>query len=98
MQVDYIPLRSIYSISLRQIEPTIEHYLTGVPLTIQSIAYDVDENRIIGEIGIDALQRRLVKVNDLSFAKYYSKKKNKPLQEIIREKADALGFTAIFPE
>ena len=96
-QIDYVPLGNIYSILQRQIEPTIENYLTGVPLTVQSVAYDVNENRIIGEIGIDALQRRVVEVNDLLFAEYAANKKNKSLQAMIEDKADGLGFTPIFP-
>lgn len=97
-QIDYVPLGNIYSIIQRQIEPTIENFLTGVPLTIQSVAYDVNKNRVIGEIGIDALQRKVVEVNDLHFAEYAAKKKNKSLQSMIQEKADDLGFTPIFPE
>lgn len=97
-QIDYVPLKNIYSIRQRQIKPTIKNYLTGVPLTIQSIAFDVRENRIIGEIGIDALRRRVVGINDLFFAKYAAQKKNKSLRVMIQEKADDLGFTPIFPK
>ena len=97
-QIDYVPLENIYSILQRQIEPTIQNFLTGVPLTIQSIAYDVTENRVIGEIGINALQRKVVEVNDLLFAEYAAEKKNKSLQEMIQEKAEGLKFTPIFPE
>jgi len=97
-QIDYVPLGNIYSILQRQIEPTIENFLTGVPLTVQSVAYDINENRVIGEIGIDALQRKVVEANDLPFAEYAAKKKNKSLQAMIQEKADGLGFTPIFPE
>jgi len=97
-QIDYVPLRNIYSILQRQIEPTIENFLTGVPLTVQSVAYDINENRVIGEIGIDALQRRVVEANDLLFAEYAAQKKSKSLQAMIQEKADGSGFTPIFPE
>lgn len=97
-QIDYIPLRNTYPILKRQIEPTIENFLIGVPLTVQSVAYDVNENKVIGEIGIDALQRRVVEANDLLCAEYAAKKKNKSLQAMIQEKADGLGFTPIFPE
>jgi len=96
-QIDYVPLRNIYSILKRQVKPTIENYLTGVPLTIQSIAYDVYENKVIGEIGINALQRRVVEINDLFFAEYAAQKKDLSVQEMIQEKAKSLGFTPIFP-
>ena len=96
-QIDYVPLGNIYSILQRNIEPTIDNYLTGVPLTVQSVAYDVYANKVVGEIGIDALRRRVVEVNDLLFAKYAAQEKNKSLQVMIQEKADNLGFTPIFP-
>lgn len=97
-QIDYVPLENIYAIVERQVQPTIENFLKLVPLTIQSIAYNVNENKVIGEIGINALQRRVVEVNDLVFAGYAADKKNKSLQDMIQEKADELGFTPIFPE
>lgn len=97
-QIDYVPLGNIYSILQRQMEPTIENFLTGVPLTVQSVAYDVNENKVIGEIGLNALQRKVVKANDLYFAEYAAKKKGKSLQLMIQEKAGELGFTSIFPE
>jgi len=96
-QIDYVPLEKIYSILQRQIEPTIENYLTGVPLNVQSVAYDINEKRVIGEIGINALLRRVVEVNDLFFAEYAAQKKGKSLREMIQEKADELSFTPIFP-
>ncbi len=97
-QIDYVPLEKIHSILQRQIEPTIENYLTGVPLTVQSVAYDFYENRVIGEVGINALKRKVVEVNDLPFAEYAARKKKQSLQEMIKEKAEGLGFTPIFPE
>jgi len=97
-QIDYVPLENIYSIHQRQIEATIENFLTGVPLTVQSVAYDVNENKVIGKIGITALQRKVIEVNNLNFAEYAAKKKNKSLQTMMQEKAGGLGFIPIFPE
>jgi hypothetical protein len=97
-QIDYVPLKKVYSITQRNIEPTIENFLTGVPLKVQSIAYDIYNNQIIGQIGIDALQRKVVQINDVFFAEYASQKKNISLREMIKEKADSLGFTPIFLE
>lgn len=96
-QIDFVPLKNIYSILQRNLEPTIENYLTGVPFTIQSIAFDVYDCLIIGEVGIAALKKRIVEVNNLSNAKYSAQKKNKALTVLIQEKADSLGFSAIFP-
>jgi hypothetical protein len=97
-QIDYVPLRNVYSILQRNIEPTIENFLTGAPLTIQSIVYDVNANNVIGNIGINALQKRIVEINNLFFAEYAAQRKNKSLRAMIQEKADRLGFTPVFPD
>ncbi len=96
-EIDFVPLGNIYSIKQRGLEPKIEHYLTGVPLTIQSIAYDIEEGRLIGERGFNALRRRVVEVNHFGFALYGAEKKELSLNEMIREKAESLGFKAIYP-
>lgn len=96
-QIDFIPLNAIYSINSRGLEPIIENYLSGVPLTMQAVIYDVINNRLIGEKGIDAIKRRVVEVNDLAFAEHAAKKKEKSLHDYIQEKANELSFTPIFP-
>ena len=96
-QIDYVPITNIYSIIKRKLAPTIENYLTGVPLKIQSIAYDIQQNKIVGEIGIETLKRRVVEVNNLLFAEYAAKKKGQSLKEMILEKAESLKFRPIFP-
>ena len=96
-QIDLIPLSNIYSIISRNLSPTIGNFLSGVPLTMQALVYDVKNEKLIGEKGLDALQRKVVEVNDLRFAKYAAKKKGKSLRQYIQEKADELGFLAVFP-
>jgi len=95
--IDFVPLKNIYSIKHRNLESSIDVYLTGVPLTIQSIAYDVTKNKVIGNIGMLALRNKVVEVNDLYYAQYCVLKKGKSLNEYIHEKADGLNFTAIYP-
>ena len=94
--VDYIPLETVHSILRRRLEPTIDNFLTGTPLTIQSITYSVNDQKIIGEICIDALLRKEVAVNNLEQARIYAKRKGIPLNEIIERKAKSLQFTPIF--
>jgi len=96
-KIDYIPLRNVLSIHRRGLKPTIKNFLTGVPLTIQSLAYDIQAKGVIGEIGIDALQRKVVEVNDLHSAEQIAQTKCMPLDEIIKTKAEELGFRPIFP-
>jgi hypothetical protein len=95
--IDFVPLENIYSIKRRKLEPLIENYLSGVPLNIQSIAFDVYQNKIIGEAGINAIKNKTVEVNDIYFAKYAAKKKGIKLNQMIKEKAEDLGFKAVYP-
>jgi len=92
-QIDFVPLRMVYSILRRKIPATIDNYLNGTPLNIQSIAYD-SEGRIIGEVGISALERRVVAVNNLDMAKDIAWVFCKSVNDIIRKKAEELGFDA----
>ena len=96
-QIDYVPLKTIFSICQRNIEPSIENYLSGVPINVQAMAYDVDTEKIIGDVGIEALLQGVVAVNNLYFAEYAANKKGKPVNAMIQEKADSLGFKPIFP-
>jgi hypothetical protein len=96
-QIDFVPLNNVYSITSRKLDPSIENFLSGTPLTIQAVVYDIINKRLIGERGIDAIKRKVVEVNDLQFAEYAAQKKEKSLNQYIREKADELGFTSIFP-
>ncbi len=93
--IDYVPLNKVFSIIKRGITPTIENYLTGVPLNIQSIAYDIREKMIIGELGIKALDRKIIKVNNLKFAEHAAQKKNTYSAAMVRKTAESLGFTAM---
>ena len=38
-QIDYVPLDNIHSILYRGLEPTIENFLSGNPLTVQALAF-----------------------------------------------------------
>ena len=96
-EIDYVPLNNVYSIIRRNIAPTIDNFLSGVPLTIQAIAYDVNAGKVIGEVGIKAILDRVIQVNDLYFAEYAALKKEISLNDIIREKAQSLEFSPIFP-
>jgi hypothetical protein len=98
-KIDYVPLNTVYSINYREIEPTIENYLTGTPLTIQSVAYDVFANKIIvGPKFMNALTNQIVEVQNLHLAEYSAEQKKTTLNEMIQKKADELQFTAVFPE
>ena len=96
LEIDFVPLENVSSILRRRLKPSIENFLTGTPLTIQSIVYNVKNNKIRGNIGIKALLDKTVSVNDSEQLKIYSKRKGKSTVEIIQEKALSLNFTPIF--
>lgn len=71
---------------------TIEEFIKETPLNIQSIAYDLEQNKIIGEKGIEALKNKIVKINNKEQAEFYAKRKSRELKDILIEKAKELGF------
>lgn len=91
--VDLIPLNEVNSIIRRNLPVTIENYLTGTPLNIQSMVFNVDKSEIFGDIGIKALSNKIIVVNNVEEAKINSEHKKKPINQIIKEKAKALGFS-----
>lgn len=93
-RIDLNYLRSFHSITTRKLEPNMEHFFTGTPLNIQSIAYDLTDKNVgvIGECGIDAIKRRLVKINNLEEAEYDAQIKGVGLEEFVIKKAEELEF------
>lgn len=71
---------------------TIEKFIEETPLNIQSIAYCFEENKIIGEIGIEALFTKIIKINNAQQADFYAKRKGKKIKDIILEKEKELGW------
>lgn len=61
--VDIFPLGNITSIKKRNLPPHLDHYLTGTPFTIQSIAFDVEHKALVGEIGIRSILTKTVSIN-----------------------------------
>lgn len=96
LSIDVVPLRNFHSIVRRQLAPTIENFLTGTPLTVQSIVYSFDENKIYGTIGKAAISSKVVAVNDMVQAEHYAARKGIPLHEVILQKAQSLGFSPSF--
>jgi hypothetical protein len=73
--------------------PTIEEFIEETPLNIQSIAYDLVENKLIGEKGIEAILHKTSSINNAGQAEFYAKRKGKDLDELIKEKARELHFS-----
>lgn len=84
IRIDYIPLFSIGQ--------TIEDALKIAPLTIQSIAYNLDTLRIIGEIGIKAILERTARINNPEQTRRYLQMKGLSLEDYVKDKVRSLGF------
>ena len=97
LKIDIVQLQNFHSTQSRDLPPTLDNFLNGTPLTIQSIAYDIEKGQIIGDIGLVALYEQKISVNYLNEARYFAHKKGTDLHSMIREKAASLGFEAIYP-
>jgi len=72
LEVDFVPL---HTVRRQGLPATIESFLKGTPLTVQSIMYNVERQQIEGPIGIRALHDKIVRVNDLEEARDYALRK-----------------------
>jgi hypothetical protein len=95
VSVDAWPLKEHYWIVKKGLMPTIENYCAVVPLTVQSIAYDYANRRIIGTRGLDALEQKTVAVNYMDAALLWSQRAGMSVHDSLIEKANELGFTPI---
>ena len=93
-EIDYIPLKSIHSIIRRGLEPTIENFLSGTPLNVQSIIYDVTNDKVIGDIGIKAIEDKIVAVNNPEQAQHRAEKKGVSVDDLVIDIANQFGFEA----
>ncbi len=91
-EIDYIPLKSIHSILRRGLEPTIENFLSGTPLNVQSIVYDVTNNKVIGDIGIKSIMDKIISVNNKEQAEHSANKKGVSVEEFVKDIAGQFNF------
>jgi len=76
----------------------LESYFRRVPLTVQAIAYDTDKSKIIGDIGIKAIERRKIEINNLDECLSFCKRRKISVREFMSRKGKDLGFEVIFPK
>ncbi|TSC89142.1 MAG: hypothetical protein G01um10143_523 [Parcubacteria group bacterium Gr01-1014_3] len=93
--IDVIPIATTSSVIRRKVVPTIENFLDGAPFTIQKIALNCLDWRLVDRGGIEALLNQEVKVNDLDEALTVSAKKCRPIPEIMVQLAHDLKFKCI---
>ncbi len=92
-EIDYVPLNNIHSIIRRGLDPTIENFLSGTPLNIQSIAYDIIDNAVVGNIGIQSISQKVIAVNNLEQAEHRAKLKGITLADLITDISNQLKFS-----
>lgn len=91
------PFSLMYLIRRRRLPATLDSYFSGVPLTVHAVAYDIRNDQLVGDIGLDAIKQRVISVNNICSARYSAGKKGIPLKKYIKNKADELGFKPIYP-
>ena len=69
IELDIVPLDNIYHLKENLLKPNIYNFLKIAPLNIFSLVYDITNEKLIGDIGKQALERRTINVNDLKSAK-----------------------------
>ena len=97
-EIDYIPLNSVHSIIRRNLKPTIENFLSGTPLNIQSIIYDVTNNKVMGDIGIKSIREKFIAVNDIEQAKHRAQKKGVNVSDLVLDIAKQFDFVPVYPK
>jgi len=93
-QIDFIPLSNLYYIQTKNLVPCINNFLEGGGLNIHCLAYDIFGKEVLGDIGIKSLEQRTISVYNLEMLEYGAKIYGKTPNEIIKTKAEELGFKA----
>ena len=102
-RLDLNGLINFHSITSRKLDPRIENFYTGTPLNIQSISYDCERGVVEGEVGINAIRKKVVKFNNLEELRWEAKRLSKLKKsdvspdDLIKAKAEELGFEYRLP-
>jgi|WetSurMetagenome_2_1015567.scaffolds.fasta_scaffold27569_2 hypothetical protein len=93
LAIDLIPLKKIYGIVSKNLPPTIENFLSNVPLNIQHLVYQLSDRKILGTNGIFSLEKKIIEVHNLEMAQHHAEMYKTTINETITKKAQDLGFT-----
>lgn len=93
--IDLVPIQTVSQIIRMRLKPSINNYLKYVPFNIQSIAYDLNNKKLLGKMGKDALLSKKIVINDAEQAKIYLDKKGLSSEEWINKKNKELGFNRV---
>lgn len=98
VKIDLNDITNYYSILVRDLPPTIANYLTGNPLNIQSLAFDIGAKKlIIGKATVEAINNRVLKINNWRMAEEIVEQIGISLEDMLKTKADELGFNYLIP-
>lgn len=95
IEIDIWPINTHTFIQRNKLSPTINNYLKGVPFTVQSIAYNVKTEELMGKNGINAIKNRKVGVNNITTARILAQNKGTTIDEVMKKKASSIGLTVI---
>ncbi len=63
-RADFVPLEKIHDLKQRGLEVNIKNFLNGTPLNIHATVYDINEQKLIGNDGIESIEQRIIRPHD----------------------------------
>jgi hypothetical protein len=104
-QLDLVPLDSAATstgqsyghVTTMTIDKKLESYFRRVPLTVQAVAYDVESQKIVGEIGAGAILDQKIKVNNLDECLSFCQRRRISIREFMTRKGETLQFSVVYP-
>ncbi len=95
-EVDIVPLETAEYIRENKLKPSIKNFLAGTPLDIQAVAFDIEKEKLIGPLGIKALQKKEVRINNSKRFLARTQRKSRTSEELLQQTAKSLKFKPIF--
>lgn len=97
-EIDIFPITNILSIKRRHLRPSIKNYLSGTPMSVQSIVFDLQSRKIIGSVGLKSLLSKKIWINDITQFKIASQKGGFKKYEKLTRSAKSMNFKAVLPK
>lgn len=98
VKVDLIIMKNLHPFLDRKDMPTVDEFLAQTPVTVNSMAMDTRKRKIIGDVGWEAVQNKVVSVHNASEARYLANMSGIQEKYLVRKTAKSLHFkAALFP-
>jgi hypothetical protein len=88
----YIPLASIVRYFTGSSKPNMDDFFKGNLLNVQSLAYDFEREKVIGDVGICSILEQTVRFHKPEIHKEYLEKLGITAEQYARKKAESLKF------